>query len=124
MRTVPAGFTSALLTGLLCLIGTLDACTATPARQQLSVSLSNTETYQHLAAAGDEEGASISVQARHFAVSEVRRDASTGWTATYIYQPAPGFVGSDRVVLDVFTNPDGTGPAEVNQVEIRFQVHN
>jgi hypothetical protein len=62
------------------------ACSESPQVERISVSLRNTETYRYATVGGDEEGASISAQAQHYIVSEVRRDRTTGWIATYIYQ--------------------------------------
>jgi hypothetical protein len=89
----------------------------------ISAVLSGAETYQLDLVSGDEEGARVVEQAQHFAVSEVRRDASTSWAARYVYAPAAGFVGSDRVVLEVLSGSDGaSAPARRRRISVRFTV--
>lgn len=91
----------------------------------VAVSLSNAETYTYPTVSGDEEGAGISVQAKHFSISEMRRNATTNWVATYIYQPAAEFVGTDRAEIEVFTGSDGASPStHMRRVIFIFEVHN
>jgi hypothetical protein len=100
-------------------------CKTSSPQESITVSLRNSETYQYPTVSGDEEGARISTQARHYSISEIRRDAVTNWAATYVYQPAFGFVGTDSVALEILTGSDGTSPPiEIKQVVIGFTVHN
>jgi hypothetical protein len=91
--------------------------------QTINVSLKNTEVFQYPTVGGDEEGARISTQASHFTLSEIRRDEQTSWIATYIYQPARGFMGSDDAEIEVFTGSDGPSPpTHTRRVHFRFEV--
>src|ERR1041384_7772709 len=85
----------------------VEACNS-PAVQTVSVSLSNSEVYQYPTVGGDEEGATISSQAGHFRISEIRRDASTNFVAVYVYQAATGYVGSDSAEIRITSSADGT----------------
>jgi hypothetical protein len=89
----------------------------------ISVELSGAENYQLDIPVGDEDGARITEQAQHFAVSEIRRDANTHWAARYVYEPAEDFVGQDRVELEVLTGSDGaSAPTRRQRIIIRFTV--
>lgn len=89
----------------------------------VEVSLSNTQLYLHPTVGGDEEGARISTQARHFSVSEIRRSEATNFVATYVYQAAPGFVGTDWAEIDVLRGSVATAPTHINRIAFRFVVH-
>ena|ERR1041384_6269513 len=91
--------------------------------ESINVSLRNGDTYQYPTVGGDEDVARISIQAQHYQTSEMRRDAQTNWVATYVYQPAPGFVGSDHVELELLTGSDGaSAPKDLKKVALRFTV--
>lgn len=91
----------------------------------VAVSLANAETYTYPTVSGDEEGAGIAVQAKHFTVSEMRRGPATNWVATYVYQPATGFVGTDRAEIEIWTGSDGASPpTNMRRVVFVFEVHN
>ena len=93
--------------------------------ETVSASLKNTETYEYPTVSGDEDGASISTQAKHYSISEFRRDSTTDWVATYVYRPAPGFVGSDYVEIEIFTGSDGASPpTNIKRVAFQFTIHN
>lgn len=93
--------------------------------QIVDVSLSNTELYQFPTVGGDEEGARISTQAKHHSVSEIRRSAATDFVATYVYQAAQGFVGSDDAEIEVLTGSDGASPPKnIKRIAFRFVIHN
>ena len=88
------------------------------------VYLKNTETFQYRTVGGDEEGATIAVQAAHYSISEIRRDAATNWYAVYVYQPAAGFVGEDHAEVEVHTGSDGaSAPTNIRKVVFRFSIH-
>jgi hypothetical protein len=107
---------------VLCLA--LPGCKDEDAVQIVQVNLRNTELYQFPTVGGDEEGARISAQAKHFSISEIRRNAETNWVATFAYQPAAGFVGSDNAEIEVLTNSTGTvASARVKTIIFRFTVH-
>lgn len=114
-----------LLGGALAMFVVLasSACQAAPDAEELAATLRGAETFQLDLVTGDEDGARIVEQARHFAVSEIRRDAGTNWSARYVYAPAPGFVGEDRVQLEVLTGSDGaSAPTRRRRIIVRFAV--
>jgi hypothetical protein len=78
--------------------------------ETVRVSLSNAATYQYPTVGGDEEGARIITQAKHYRVSEIRRNEATNWIATYVYQPTDGFVGSEYVEIEILAGSDGASP--------------
>lgn len=105
-------------------VGTLEACRAPTAVETVTVSIAAGELYQYPTVGGDEEGARIVTQARHYATSEIRRNAATNWVATYVYQPAAGFTGSDGVEIEILTGSDGASPpTKTQRVAIQFDVH-
>jgi hypothetical protein len=108
---------------LVCLSAPGVACRSADDTQVIDTTVRRAETYQLDLAGGDEDGARITEQAQHFAVSEIRRDSSTNWYARYVYAPAAGFVGADRVRLEVLTGSDGaSAPTRRRLVTIRFTV--
>ena len=108
----------------LSLLLSATACKEKAAVESLSVSILNTDRYRHPTVGGDEEGARISMQARHYSVSEMRRDSDTNWVATYVYQPTVGYTGTDDVELEIFTGSDGaTAPQTVKKVRLHFLIH-
>ena len=84
------------------------------------VTISNTETYEYdLGGFGDEDGAVISIQAKNFQISELIRKE----TIVYTYKSAEGFLGSDRVRIEIITGSDGASSGKVSSiVEIIFNV--
>ena len=110
---------------VLLLLGAVLGCHERDAVQIVNVSLSNTELYQFPTVGGDEEGARISTQAKHHSVSEIRRSAATDFVAIYVYQAAPGFVGSDDAEIEVLTGSDGaSAPTNIKRIAFRFAIHN
>jgi hypothetical protein len=109
----------------LLLVVVFAACGDKDSVSVVRVSLLNTETYQQRWVVGDEEGAAVSTQARHYRISEVRRDSTTNWDAVYFYQPAAGFVGSDFAAIRVYRGSDGAGPStDIQEVRFYFSVAN
>lgn len=122
-RTAPP--TALALVLLLLMAFHLQACGEGSSARTISVSLRSTDVYRYPTVSGDEEGARISVQASHYRISEVRRDAETNWVAVYVYQPAPGFVGRDHAEIDILGGSAGAAaPATVRTVALHFDVHN
>lgn len=110
---------------LLLLVVLPAGCSELDSVEIVRPSLKNTDTFQYPAHVGDEEGASVSTQAKHFSVSEVRRDSTTNWDAVYFYQPASGFVGSDYAAIRIYTGSDGASPNDnIKEVRFYFEVHN
>jgi hypothetical protein len=89
------------------------------------VSLKNTDTFRYPTVGGDEEGARITVQANHYSVSEIRRNAETNWVAVYVYQPKTGYMGTDYVEIEIQSGSDGASPpTNIRTVGFRFVITN
>jgi hypothetical protein len=117
LRAVALGILVPIVVGV-------QGCQDPNAVEAVSASLKNTETYRYAMVGGDEDGARISTQAKHYGISEIRRDSATGWVMTYVYQPAPGFVGSDYVEIEVITGSDGASPpTNIKRVALHFAIH-
>ena len=116
--------TNRAATTLVLLVATASAaCRSSGDAETVAVALRNSETYQFAMATGDEDGARIVAQAEHFAVSEIRRDSSTNWSALYVYAPAASFVGEDSVQLEILSGSDGaSAPTRRKRVTIRFSI--
>lgn len=111
------------VTLLLCLTVAALACRPADDSEVIAVRLQGTQSYQLDLVGGDEEGARVVEQARHFEVSEIRRDASTNWYARYVYEPAAGFIGEDRVELEVLTGSDGaSAPTRRRRVTVLLSI--
>ena len=110
---------------LLLLVIALAGCGDVDSVRAVRVSLVNSETYQYPTLVGDEEGAAVATQAKHYRISEVRRDSTTNWDAVYFYQPAAGFVGSDIAAIRVYRGSDGASPnTDIQEVRFYFSVGN
>ena len=92
--------------------------------QEISnISLKKTESYNRTFVLGDEEGASILYQARHFEKSELVRNESTNMNVVYRYKPAMDFTGNDYVVLEVYYNKKGENRfSYIETVRINFTI--
>ena len=90
----------------------------------IPVTLKNTESYNYnTGITGDEDGASIIVQAKHYEVSDIIRNVETNWEAVYKYKPRSGFIGTDYVELELSTGSDGTTPpTKIEIVKLKFIV--
>jgi hypothetical protein len=109
---------------LLPIVVHVQGCRDSNPVETIDVSLRNTEVYQYPTVGGDEDGARISIQAKHYSISEIRRNAETNWVALYVYQPAAGFVGSDYADIEVLTGSDGASPpTNIKRVAFRFAIH-
>lgn len=111
------------ITSLLPICAVLLSCAKAPPVEVLTVSMSNSDTFEYPTEGGDEDGVRITTEPRHAAVSEVRRGAETNWVATYVYRPVDGYAGSDHVQLEILTNSDGVSPPDVRRLRIEFTVH-
>ncbi len=81
------------------------------------------KTYQYnLNISGDEEGARIIEQAKHFELSELKRDASTEWSVIYFYKPESGYAGADSVWIETNTGSDGASAGVLDTLKIVFRV--
>lgn len=88
------------------------------------VRITNSETYEfRTGISGDEEGATIKMQAKHFLVSDIVRNADTKWEAVYVYKPESVYRGTDYVELELSTGSDGASPpTNIEIIKIRIQV--
>ena len=103
----------------------LAGCGHTDPVRVVRVSLANSETYRYPTFVGDEEGAALAIQAKHYRISEVRRDSTTRWDAVYLYQPAAGFIGSDFAAIRVYRGSDGASlNTDIQEVRFYFSVGN
>src|SRR5437016_4772952 len=123
LRSLPRQFMTRVrfktLSRLIALLafGSILGCGEHDSVRIVSVSLKNTERYQYPTVGGDEEGARISTQAKHYSLSEIRRSAATNFVATYVYQSMAGFVGSDDTEIEVLTGSDGTSaPKNIKRI--------
>ena len=67
---------------------------------ELEVTIKSSETYQHnFNILGDEEAASIKIQAEHYETSELIRDSI--WDLIYYYQPKMDYSGRDYVEIEI-----------------------
>ena len=109
---------------LLAIVVHLQGCRGSNPVETINVSLKNTEVFQYPTVEGDEDGARISIQAKHYRTSEIRRNAETNWVGVYVYQPAVGFVGSDDVDIEVLAGSDGASlPSNAKKVVFHFDIH-
>ena len=98
-------------------------CKIQGASNETNVTLKNTESYTRTFVLGDEEGASIPVQAQHYETSELVRDASTNMNVEYRYKPTSGFVGNDYVILNIYYNKTGENSSAYTEIErINFTI--
>lgn len=94
-----------------------------PAYENLNVALKSSEVYQYTTVSGDEESASILVQAKNFEISEIIRNAETNYTAVYKYKPKTDFTGTDYVELKIETGSDGASqPTKIQIIKINFVI--
>lgn len=89
------------------------------------ITIKNTDDYKHdFKIYGDEEGATIKIQANHFSISDIIRNESTNWSVVYHYKPESGFTGKDSVEIETNTGSDGTENGKTETVKLFFQVTN
>ena len=92
---------------------------------QTDVFLKSFDTFRFPTAGGDEEGARITLQAKHYNVCEIQRNAGTNWIAVYVYQPKTGYIGTDYAEIEIQSSPDGTILAtNIRTVAFRFVITN
>ena len=82
----------------------------------IKATVKNSEEYEYRTGfGGDEQGASIKVQAGHFEKSEIVRDASTSFEPVYKYKPKGDYVGKDSVELWLVEHKIGSGPDDLGK---------
>ena len=87
------------------------------------ISLKNTEEYIHdFKISGDEDGATIKLQAKHFSISKIIRNESTKWSVFYHDKLATGLIGSELVEIETNTGSDGSVNGKNNIVKLFFQI--
>ena len=78
-----------------------------PVIQTIDKTLKAGESFQFdLGNFGDEEGATISIEATHSAISSVERDINSG-KIIYKYLPSTNFTGTDKVEIKSERGSDG-----------------
>lgn len=89
----------------------------------ITVEIKNSETYEYQMVSGDEEGATIKVQAEHYDISEIRRNSKTNYVVVYTYKPKSNFVGYDYVELEIQKGSDGASAStEIRTIKINIIV--
>lgn len=79
-------------------------------KNTIYVTINTDDTYEYdLGYFGDEEGAYISKQAKHFQVIEIERIIASG-KVIYTYQPIENYVGIDEVEIKSERGSDGATP--------------
>jgi hypothetical protein len=93
-------------------------------KDSMDIQLSKNQSYEYnTLIGGDEEGASISIQAKHFDISEIVRDSTTNYMAIYRYKPAMDYVGTDSVEIKTSTGSDGASPpTHIEYLTINFTI--
>lgn len=87
------------------------------------ITIKNTDDFKHdFKISGDEEGATIKIQATHFSISEIARNESTNWSVVYHYKPESGFTGIDSVEIETNTGSDGSETGKTEIVKFVFQI--
>ena len=118
-------FQFAILFVILVFMG---ACTKDEVSKEIDpevFTVKNTEDFSFdFEISGDEEGATIIVQAEHAEISEIKRDESTNWSVVYHYKPIENFVGTDSVRIELCTSGDGTTCGETTQITFFINVVN
>ncbi len=71
---------------------------------------------------GDEEGARITEQARHYSQSDIIRDSTTAWGAFYFYRSNPNYKGPDYVTIETCAGGRGSSCDEYTTIEFEFQI--
>ncbi len=91
----------------------------------ITVAAKNTEVYEYKTGiSGDEEGASIIAQAKHFEISDIVRNADTRWEAVYKYKAKSGYIGTDYVEIEISTGSDGASPpTNIEIIKIKILVY-
>lgn len=90
---------------------------------ELEVTVSNADKYEYdLGTFGDEEGARIHIQARHFETSVLGRDLNTS-RIIYKYKSTAGYVGTDYVEIYSERGSDGASPnTEISIAKINLTI--
>ena len=109
------------LIGFLILVQGCNNNEPTPSNT-LNMTLKTDATYQFdLRYFGDEEGATISIQPKHFEVSKIDRDINSG-KVIYTYVPSIGFTGTDSVELKSMRGSNGASANNITIVVIKFKI--
>jgi hypothetical protein len=93
----------------------------TNCQKEENITIKNTDSYYHnFYLSGDEEGASIKVQAKHYEISELYRDEHMN--VIYYYKPLVDFVGDDFVIVETYSNKTGIGAGTTRRVKLNFTI--
>lgn len=96
------------------------ACEEEPSYNEINVEISNSELYQHPTVGGDEEGARIKTQAKHFEISEIIRNSETNYVATYTYKSKSDFIGIDFVEIEILTGSECKCSNQIRNYKNKF----
>lgn len=99
----------------------LIGCDKVPEEKVITLHCCETYTYD-FNISGDEEGAVIKQQAKHYELSELVRDSSTNWSVVYRYTPEKGYTGEDYVEIENCTGGEGIACSEIGIVSIIFNI--
>jgi hypothetical protein len=93
-------------------------------KSSIEVQLTKNQSYEYnTLIGGDEEGAIISIQAKHFSVSEIERDLSSNFVAIYKYKPELDYLGKDMAEIKTSTGSDGADPStNFEYITINFSI--
>lgn len=110
---------------LIFIIGCVSSCSSDHNKEVIeqNVTLSNLENYTYdLGSFGDEEGAGIKTQARHFEISKLERDFDNG-QIIYKYKPTSEYIGTDYIEITTERGSDGASSnTEITTVKITFNI--
>jgi hypothetical protein len=102
---------------LILIIGCINLTNSVSEENILNVAIKNAEVYEYRTGiSGDEEGASILVQANHFEISDIFRNVETHYEAVCKYEPKAGFSGTDYVKIGTRRGSDGASLS--NKIDI------
>jgi len=92
---------------------------ASPEVTVLNITIPNSENYEYdLGSLGDEEGAGIYIQAKHYEISETNRNSETD-QITYTYKAEQDFIGTDFVEI---SRSYGWPNTVVSYIRINFEI--
>ena len=93
-------------------------------QQEVFISLDTGELFSfEFNACGDEEGALIIEQAKHYSRSEIIRDSTTNFCPIYYYIPEDGYNGLDYVIIESCTGGRGLKCDDYNTIEFKFKIN-
>lgn len=108
---------------IIMLTGSLFSCEEEIVTHVKNVTLKNTELFIFdLGIYGDEEGARIIRQARHYESSVIIRDASTSYNTVYQYKALVEYYGFDEVEIETCSGGEGIRCDNAERLIIKFKI--